>query len=277
MLIQPPAPKPARRIFHLPKEHGAWWTFETCLAAGLLQAYARHQAMAAALSLGAGMHALFLCSDWFTHLGRSRRGAWLSLPGWLLSLAGLSLLATGIALAPSPLQKGLAGVLALWGLFAALVLWMRVHWPARDLRLLMCSGVLLTGPSLILGGLGLGAWGPQALCYWAPWAWYFASGVLYIQTWLRGNTLPRWRIQAASLPFLVLASLLAIFSGWLGASLVFALGVRVLWRLRLRLQEFDHSDGQPHLASSPREIRSLGYEQLAWSLLLSGLWMAAHW
>ncbi|HTB21783.1 MAG TPA: hypothetical protein VK914_03660 [bacterium] len=262
--------------FRFSSEYGAWWNFETCLWAGLLKVFERGAALPSALALAAGMHALFLTSEWFTGLGRrGARADWGSREAWLLVAAGLALLATGVVLAPALLRTDLVWVLALWSLFAGGVLWLRVLLPSRDLRLLMASAVLLTGPTLVLGMLAFDGAVPKILGYWSLWAWYFPWGIFYIQTWLRGNTLPRWRIGAASIPFLAEAAVLACFSGWLGSLCLLLLCCRMVWRLRRRLLEFDRCGTAPRLASTPDEVRLLGYEQLAWSLVLSGIWIAS--
>jgi hypothetical protein len=260
------------RTFRLPSEYGAWWTFEICLLSGWIKASTLGE-WRASLSLAAGMQALFLASEWITGLARwRRRASWIAWQGWLLCGAAAGLLGAGLYHTPDPIRMDLAQCLAAWALLSALVLNLRIRVPARDVRLMMASAVLLTGPTLVLGVLAFGGLGLKALAYWGLWAWFFPWGVFYIQTWLRGTTLPRWTIAAASLPFFLEAALLAWFERGLATALLALLCVRIAWRLRLRWVEYQRSEAPPRLCVSCWDMRLLGCEELAWSLVLYGIW-----
>jgi len=261
--------------FRFSAEYGAWWTFEICLWSGLLKAFEKGSGFGAALCLAAGMHALFFASEWFTGLGRGDvRAALNHRPAWLFVSAGAALLAGGVVAAPGLVRGEIAWTLVLWGLFAGVVLWMRTFLPSRDLRVLVSSAVLLTGPTLVLGIIAFDGAVLKDLGFWSLWAWFFPWSIFYIQTWLGGNTLPRWRIGAASLPYFMEASVVACFSAWPGSLCLLLLSARVVQRLRRRLREFDHGNALPRLASTPDDVRLLGYEQLAWSLVLAGIWIS---
>lgn len=260
--------------FRFSSDYGAWLTFEVCLLAGLLKVLEQRSGFAAALSLAAGMHALFLTSEWFTGLGRRETTVvWDNWGVWLLVSVGGVLLTVGVALAPGHLRLDLAGAMVLWGLFAGVILWMRMRLAVRDLRVLAASAVLLTGPALVLGILAFDGSGGKVLGYWSLWAWFFPWSIFYMQTWLRGNTLPRWRIWVASLAFFMEAAILACFSGWLASLFLLPLCGRVIWRLKRRLREFDEDNGMPRVVSLARDVRLLGYEQMVWTFVLGGIWV----
>jgi hypothetical protein len=226
------------------------------------------------------MECFFLASDWITGLaqlvleGKLRgHSEWQASEGWSLGLAGLALLLFGASSAPLEYRLGLELTLGLWTLFSAAVLWMRVKMAARNIVLLMSSALLLSGPVLVLGGMAFHGVVAKLSSYWAAWAWFFAWGVFYIQAWMRGNTLPRWRIMVASLPFLAQAGVLAYFSRWPGTAVLLLLSARIVWRLKRRLECFEEAGSRPRTPTSPAEIRVLGFEQVAWSLVLSLIWV----
>jgi hypothetical protein len=228
-------------------------------------------------SLALGMEALFLASDWITGLaqwifvGRLRGGChWKAPWGWGLGLSGALFVLLPLFLIPNSQRLGLGLVLALWALLSAKILWMRIKLPPRNIVLMMSSALLLTGPALVLGGLAFGTWGLKALGYWALWAWFFIWGVNYVQVWMRGNTLPRWRSFIASLPFLLEAAALGLLASWHGVLVLVLLSGRIVWRLWQRL---GMRENRAILHTLPRDIRLLGFEQVAWSFCLSAVWI----
>jgi hypothetical protein len=265
--------------FSFPFEHGAWWTFQSCLAAGLFQAIAWKAPLFPSACLALGMECLFLASEWVAGFGRSLvegrlggDGQFRSRKGWILSALGLGLLGLGVDSLAAELRSPLMGVLGFWAAFSLSVLWMRIKLPSRDIVLLMGSAVLLTGPALVLGGLAFSSFSERAAEFWSLWAWSYAWGVFYIQAWMRGSTLPRWRLALASLPFLIQAAFLSVHSGLGVKALLLLLSLRILWRLKRRMENMGEPLGSPQTPTSPAEIRLLGYEQLAWSLLLGVSW-----
>lgn len=280
--------------FHLPHEHGAWWTFFSCLAAGLIQALAWKADPATSFMLAAGMACFFLASDWITELAHSlferrlrprmelglKTGASIILTGCLLIL--LSLLRAESRL--HGLGLGIASGLAAWAFAILIVLILRLKLPARSLGLLLPSAVLLTAPVMLLGALAFGGLGLKALGFWALWAWFFGAGIYYVQTWLRSYMLPRWRMVLASLPYLSQAAVLGWFSRWPGTLLLTLFSLRLLWRLKERVLDWDahmaELSGGPapsRLPTDGAEIRRLGWEQVAWSLVLGAVWTWLYW
>jgi len=108
-------------------------------------------------------------------------------------------------------------------------------------------------------------------------AWFFTWEVFYVSTWMRGTSLPPWRMALASLPFLAQAGLLALLSRWPGALVLALMSGRVVWRLKARLDERPSAAGYPFLPTHPLEIRKLGYEQVAWSAALACIWIWRYW
>ena len=272
--------------FRLPREHGAWWTFFSCLIAGGLQALAWKADRAVLACLALGMACFFLASHWVMdlavaalHQGKSPSQAKNSARGWSLLAAGKLLIGFALVRAEAGrfgmgLQLGLGLALSALAIMAVLLLRLKLH--ERSLSLLMPSAMLLTLPAWLLGGLAFGSLGLKALLFWSAWACFFAAGVLYIQTWLRGAMLPLWRIYAGSLPYLAEALILALFFSWPGVLLMSLFAFRLLWRLRDRVEAWREAraelEGGPtpqRLPTDGREIRKLGWEQVAWSLVFA--------
>ena len=273
----------SRSSFHYPYEHGAWWTFFTSMAGGLALGFAWAAPRGALLALALGMAFLFLASDWLadrSHQGRMKRP--LGWKGPAFSSLGLALLLFGLFRAGKTrfgLGESLGEGILLWGLVAAGVLRLRLKLPRRSLALMLPSALLLTAPAMILAALAFGHLGGRAIGFWAFWAVFFASGINYVQTWLRGAQMPPWRIYVASLPYLGLAAALAALADYAGLAILLVLCVRITGRLRSRLQErrsleAELEGGSPpaHLPTDPREIRQLGWEQVLWSLVLGAYW-----
>jgi hypothetical protein len=274
-------PRPYR--FRLPFEHGAWWTFFSCLAAGGLQALAWKADLMVLACLALGMACFFLASHWVMDLalaalekGRRPALAWGSLRGWSLLASGALLLGVALWRAPQGLGAQLALGLALAALAIGAVLGLRLKLHERSLGLLMPSAMLLTLPAWLLGGLAFASLGLKALLFWSAWGCFFAAGVLYIQTWLRGGTLPLWRVYAGSLPYLAESLVLSFFFSWPGALAMALFSLRLLWRLHQRLgawrelrAELSGGPAPQRLPTDGLEIRKLGWEQVAWSLVVA--------
>lgn len=269
--------------FRYPYEHGAWWTFFTALVGGLTMALGRGAPKGALAGLAFGMSSFFLSSDWITnvvkHRGEQRPWGW---KGPAFCVVGAALLFFGLQRAGKShfgLGEQLGEGLLLWGLAATLVLSLRLKLPRRSLALLVPSALLLTAPAMLLAALAFGRLGVEAIGFWAFWAVFFASGVNYVQTWLRGAQLPRWRIYVASVPYLGLAGALAFLADYAGLVVLCLLSFRIVWRLRQRAHErraleseLDAHGLPTHMPTDPQDIRRLGWEQVIWSLVLGCLW-----
>lgn len=285
---------PPKLSFHTPHEHGAWWTFFSCLIAGSVEALAWKADAVAVLCLALGMAAFFLASDWITALaqaaleGKGRRasapGAW---EGWALATGGSMLLIFALLRAEARhagLGADLGKGLAFWGFAIAVVLLLRLKLKPRSLALMMPSAMILTAPVMLLGTLAFGALDAMATGFWGLWAWFYAFGVLYVQTWLRGAMLPKWRLILASLPYFAQAFVLELYARWQGALVLTLLSLRILWRLRGRLMDYKELEAELEgkempalLPTDPVEIRKLGWEQVGWSLALSAIWIWRYW
>lgn len=263
------AQRPAAR-FHVPFEHGAWWSFGSTLAGGLAVALS-HRADAAAcvgvvLSLGAG----FVLQDWAQALlaallGRRSQALsqWRSPWGW-----GLAALASA-GLALQLWRTGADGRVAwawLWALAAtgmAAGLLSRILQSGRGRQSLAFTALLLSAPALPLGALAFGFTGRLAV--FAAWPLlYYPSITLAAQSYIRGFPERARATGPAMVAALGLAA--AVAGAWLPAGLLLGNGTH-LWR-SIRARWRAYPAGLPPGGA----IRAFGKAQAALGIALTLVW-----
>lgn len=178
--------------FHVPFEHGAWWSYLSTLAGGVAVAAWRGTDPVALAGLGLALLAGFVAQDWAQALLGAllrRRGQalshWLAPQGWFL--AGLSLGGALVLLQRASGEQRGAWILCLGGLglAGAGVLVGRVLLPARGRRSLAAAALLLAAPALPLGFLAFGP-GRLAVGFWAWPLAYYPAATLAAQSYIRG-------------------------------------------------------------------------------------------
>lgn len=271
-MAQPPFPSSARR-FHLPFEHGAWWSFFSTLAGGAAVALWRGADPLACLALGVSFAAGFVAQDWAqavlaAALGRRSQALsqWQAWQGWAL---GVLLLGAQVGL----LSRLEPGQRVAWGLLmgalaaaAALGLLGRILQGARGRRSLALTALLLASPALPFGLLAFG-WSTSALLLWAWPLAYYPAATLSAQSFIRGfPQRARWIGPALAA---LLGALAAHAQAWPGAGLLLAQGLRLDASIRLRWS------GQPEGPPAGRAIRAFGREQAAFGVLLTVIWAFA--
>lgn len=262
---------PAAARFHIPFEHGAWWSFGSTLAGALAVAlWRRADAVACAgivLALGAG----FVLQDWaqalLAALLRRRSQAlsqWHSPWGW--ALAGLA--AFGVALqwgrSPAAERTAWAGlwVLAAAGMLVGLL--SRIVQAGRGRQSLAFTALLLSAPALPLGALAFGF--TERLAAFVFWPLlYYPAVTLSAQGYIRGfPQSARWVGPAL---VVTLGLLAASTRAWLAALGLLGNGV-YLWRaIQTRWRE--HPNGLPPGGS----IRAFGKIQAALGVALTLVWV----
>ena len=262
----------AKRRFHYPHEHGAWWTFGSCLLAGLGITLMGGSKPLMALSLAIPMAVLFLISDWVSGLSgafldvkiRVALKAW---QPWLLASLGV---ASGIIFAlhlPAEQRTLWASAIVVQSVLVILLFLLRQELPPRDLRLLLISSLMLTAPVLFMSAL---AHGWTSSLTWEIWAWpalFYPAGVLYVKGWMSGNMSQGLRLTWAALPYLLLAALSGLTAHWSAVVLFTAIALRTVIRIRQRLAE---SGGR---FPAIKEIRRFGWEQVLISILFTAWWL----
>jgi hypothetical protein len=260
--------------FFLPFEHGAWGTFFTCLAAGLVPALSSPGRWKALL-LAAAMACLFLISDWVAFLcgavveGRSGRTAvWKAPAGWCLGLAAIAGIAGFYAWTEPPVRPAWSAALAAGAGAALLVLALRLWLPPRNAILLASSSAFLTLPALFLAAV---AWGFHArtFLFGGVLAGYFMASVNYVQVWMRGPGISRLRAASMPLPFFLLSLILFRQGHFAAGVLSFGMAVRSSWRLYRRMHP---TAGQPLRVPLRQDIMRLGWEQVLWSIGMAAVW-----
>lgn len=255
--------------FHVPFEHGAWWSFfSTLLAAAGLALF--HQVPAwtvLALALGLGLG--FVAQDWGQALlaaliGRRSQALsqWQAWQGWALAaLSGGSF----AFVVWSQRQDAAAWGLLLGGMLLAAVLglYARILQSGRGRKSLAATALLLASPALPMGVLCFG-FTRHAVAFWAwPLAFYPAA-TLAAQSYIRGFPEgARWAGPA-------LAGVLAGLSLGLGAFLpglvLAAQALRLQAAITRRWRE------QPEGLPPGNAIRRFGQEQAAFGVTLTILW-----
>ena len=178
--------------FHVPFEHGAWWSFGSSLLGGAAVALARRADAWACLGLGVSLAAGFVAQDWGQALiawliGRRSQALsqWQAPQGW--ALAGLALGGAALLIGREGAGQRLQWLLLLGvlGLAAAAGLTGRILQSGRGRKSLAATALLLAAPALPFGVLAFG-FVPRAFAFWAwPLAFYPAA-TLAAQSYIRG-------------------------------------------------------------------------------------------
>jgi hypothetical protein len=262
--------RPAAR-FHVPFEHGAWWSFGSTLAGGLAVALLRRADPAACggvvLALGAG----FMLQDWaqalLAALLRRRSQAlsqWGSPWGW-----GLAALALGGVVLQlwrvEPAER--AAWIGLWALAAvgmAAGLLSRILQSGRGRQSLAFTALLLSAPALPLGALAFGFTGRLAAFTVWP-LLYYPAVTLAAQSYIRG--FPEGARASGPAMAAVLGFAAAAAGAWLPTALMLGNGMHLWGSIRTRWR--DHPAGLPPGAA----IRDFGKTQAALGITLTLLWV----
>lgn len=266
--------------FVLPKAGGAWWTFGLCTAAGVVLAVSRRADPGVLTGLVVGMTCSFLASEWLfqwmADLLRNWGSNWhptISVLG--VALVGAALLSLALAWArldhlQPQLSRELGLVLVAWAAFALFVLALRLRSAPFDAFLLFVSALLMTGPALLLGALALGPHPWKVLEFWGLWAWYFPTAALDLAVWMRRSWLPRWKVYGTDL-LLIIPGVLALALGWWPAVLALApLAARSAYRMA---KDLLRRGPDTERSTEPQVLHWRGYEELAFGLLLSAVWV----
>ncbi len=255
--------------FHIPFEHGAWWSFFSTLLGGAVYALALGHSAMAVLFLGLGLSGGFLAQDWAQALvgallqQRSQAvSQWQAWQGW--ALLGGSLICLAVAL-----KKTLP--LAPWMLFLALLtlayvfaIEKRVTQGGRGRSALPFAAMLLAVPALAMAALAHG-FDRQAFEFFFWPAVYYPAVTLTAQSYIRG--LPQgWRYSG---PFLLGAlGLTALYvHAWVAAAAIFCLAGLVARELQGRWKAL------PSGLPPGQLIRSFGKKQAFWGVGLTILWI----
>lgn len=262
-------PGPQTSRFHVPFEHGAWWSYFSTLVAGTALALWAQASPVDALLLAAGLSLGFVAQDWGQALlaaliGRRSQALsqWQAWQGW--AMAGLAALSLAAFVVRQPQdQAAWAILLGVMFLAAAIGLYTRILQSGRGRKSLAATALLLASPALPFGVLCFG-FSTTALAFWAwPLAFYPAA-TLAAQSYIRGfPERARWAGPA-------LAGLLAGLSLGLGA----ILPALVLAAQALRLQSSitRRWREQPSGLPAGHAIRRFGQEQAAFGVTLTLLW-----
>lgn len=255
--------------FHVPFEHGAWWSyFSTLVAAAGLALLLQAPGLAVlALSLGLGLG--FVAQDWAQAvlaalIGRRSQALsqWQAWQGWALgALSGASL----TAFIASRQHDAVLWAFLLGAMMLAAVLGIgtRILQSGRGRKSLAATALLLASPALPFGILCFG-FSAKALAFWAwPLAFYPAA-TLAAQSYIRGFPEgARWAGPA-------LAGVLAGLSLGLGAiipgAVLAAQALRLQGAITRRWRE------QPEGLPPGNAIRRFGQEQAAFGVTLTLLW-----
>jgi hypothetical protein len=264
-----PALAPALR-FHVPFEHGAWWSYLSTLIAGMAVVALRDGDRVALAGLTLALLTAFLAQDWAQSLLGAllgRRGQalshWMAPQGWFL--AGLSLGGALVLLQrEAPAQRlGWALVLGALVLGGLVVLLGRVLQAARGRQSLAASALLLASPALALGWLAFGP-GRLALAFWAWPLAYYPAATLAAQSFIRGfPRRARWAGPALAAG-LGLAACLA--GAWAPGSLLLAQAALLQFSIVRRWRR------RPQGLPQGGEIRAFGRLQALFGVTLTLLW-----
>jgi hypothetical protein len=267
-----PAALPSPR-FHIPFEHGAWWSFGSTLAASLGLALALGVGSAAAWALGLSLAAGFVAQDWgqalLAALLRRRSQAlsqWQAWQGWALGAGAASAALLLLLLRPLPERAAWALLLGLLALGAGLGLLARILQSGRGRKSLAATALLLSLPALPFGVLCFG-FTPKALLFWAWPLLYYPAATLAAQSFIRGfPERARWAGPGLAAA-LGLAALVA--GAWLAAALLLLQGAllqrSIARRWRLQPQGLPGGDA----------IRAFGRVQAGFGVALTILWAFA--
>jgi hypothetical protein len=256
--------------FHVPFEHGAWWSyFSTLLAGAGLALYTGAQPLAV-LGLSLALAAAFVAQDWAQALlaallGRRSQALsqWQAGAGW--ALAGLASAGIGLLLysQPSDAMAAWGLLLAALGLATVLGLASRILQSGRGRKSLAATALLLASPALPFGALLFG-FTPKAAAFWAwPLAFYPAA-TLAAQSYIRGfPEAARWAGPALAG---CLGALALALGAWLPGAILLGQAGRLQAVIARRWRE------QPGGLPQGAAIRRFGQEQAAFGVILTLLW-----
>jgi hypothetical protein len=269
VVTRPARPVSVRR-FHVPFEHGAWWSFFSTLLVGLGVALYKGVDAWAALALFLSLAAGFVAQDWGQALLAAllRRPSqalspWQAWQGW--ALGSLSVLGAWALLARLQAAQRGPWLLLLGALGAAAVLGLisRIAQSGRGRKSLAATALLLASPALPFGVLAFGA-GSRALFFWAWPLAYYPAATLAAQSFVRGfPERARWAGPALAG---ALACVLAGAGAWIPAALLLAQALRLQSSIRRRWRL------QPAGLPEGRAIRRFGREQAFFGVTLTLLW-----
>ena len=259
--------------FHVPFEHGAWWSFGSCLVGGLGVALYRQADPWACGGLSVSLASGFVAQDWGQALigrllGRRSQALsqWQAPQGWalgILSMAGALLL---IGRLDAQQRLGWLLLLGLLGAASAAGLAGRVLQSGRGRKSLAATALLLAGPALPFGALAYGL-APRAFLFWAwPLAFYPAA-TLAAQSFIRG--FPERARWAGPLLAALLAALALGLGAWAPGLVLAVQAARLHYAIRQRWRL--HPQGLP----PGNAIRAFGREQAFFGVTLTLLWALA--
>ena len=270
--IRATAPLVAGR-FHIPFEHGAWWSFLSTLLGALLVAVIKGADSIACLSLFVSLGAGFVAQDWGQAilaklLGRRSQALsqWQAWQGW--TLAAVSLAGAGLVVARLDTDQRMAWValLGILGLGASLGLGVRIFQMGRGRKSLALTALLLASPALPFGVLAFGL-KPLAFIFWVWPLCYYPAATLAAQSFIRGFPLrARWAGPGMAA---ALAGAAAGAEAWLAAGLLLIQAMRLNRAIQQRWQQ------QPEGMPPGGAIRAFGKEQATFGVGLTILWAIA--
>lgn len=273
-VTRPEAAIYAHGRFHIPFEHGAWWSFVSTLLGGLIVALASSVPPLTAVALSLALFLGFLSQDWAQALlaklmdRRSQAlSSWDAWQGW--ALAFLAAAAATVVLFGTQATQRWAWALGFGvaALLMSLVLLSRLTQSGRGRRTLALSSLLLALPALPLGILAFGP-SAKALSFWIWPTLYYPAVTLTAQAYIRGSS-PRARYLGPSLGVLLALAALSAGGNWVGGLWLLA-SVRQTWVLRQRWRL------QPVGMPAGGAIRAFGKEQAAWGVTLTLIWIAYY-
>lgn len=264
---------PSSYRFHIPFEHGAWWSFFSTLVGALIVALRWGADGAACLVAALALSAGFLAQDWAQSLlgALLRRPSqavsqWQAWQGWVLALAASACAAAQLGLVPRDRWLPWSALLGLLALASGLGLAARVLSKGRGRQSLAATALLLASPALWLGVLAF-HFSPKALALWAWPLAFYPVATLSAQSFIRGfPQRARWLGPA-------LALLLGALALGLGAWPAGAVLMLQAWRLHgaIKRRWRETPAGLPPGGA----IRAFGREQAFFGVTLTILWVLA--
>lgn len=263
--------RPAR--FHVPFEHGAWWSFGSTLVGAAIVAFVRGADPWACVGALVALSAGFVLQDWaqalLAAIFRRRAQAlsqWQAPQGWALATLAVAGWALQM-LRAAPESR--AAWLLLWAISAmgmGVGLWGRIVQSGRGRRSLAMTALLLAIPALPLGVLAFG-FSPRVAAFMLWPLLYYPAATLAAQSFIRGFPEgARW-LGPAMAAVLGVAAL--GLQAWLPGALLLAnafllqRGIRERWRL------------QPEGLPSGGAIRGFGRIQAGFGVSLTLVWVWA--
>ena len=265
--------KPFQARFHIPFEHGAWWSFFSTLAGSLLLYILSGKPFSAGLLLAASLSAGFVAQDWGQALVAAilrrpsrAKSQWQAWQGWALILFAMACTAGLLWQLPVDQWPLWCLVLGSLGLAAALALALRVRQQHRGREALGLMALLLGTPAIPYGLLIFGL-SNTALAFAAWPLVFYPAATLAAQSFVMGLPLSR-RWLGVGLE-IILGAVAAALGAWVAAAVLLLQALRLVARIRWRVREI--SQGLPPMPV----IRRFGMEQAAFGVSLSILWVLA--